>query len=397
MTRFNPKNNRFPYLAALFFGVAIAGTLFLDRPAPSPHKETVPPIGENTAFNPLSDHPEYQLVLGLQEAFVRNAKINRPSVVNISSAKELVEKSSWYDPHSPDSQSWFLSLKKWLSRNLREKKYISKTLGSGLIINSQGYIITNYHVIENSENLLVRLPDNRDHFAKVIGVDPKTDLAVLKIFSLRTLPQPEFGSSRDVKVGQWVMAIGNPYGLQGTVTVGVISGIGRTDLGIAAYENFLQTDASINPGNSGGPLVNLEGKIIGLNTTVAAIGSGVGFAIPIEMALQVAEELIENGNVERGWLGVGIQEVTPDLASAFDLPALTSGVLVNSVADNAPADSGGVIRGDVITRYNGEKVRDLRLFRHMVADTQVGQVVPIKVLREGREKNLRVKIGKLPS
>ena len=397
MTRFNPKNNRFPYLAALFFGVAIAGTLFLDRPAPSPHKETVPPIGENTAFNPLSDHPEYQLVLGLQEAFVRNAKINRPSVVNISSAKELVEKSSWYDPHSPDSQSWFLSLKKWLSRNLREKKYISKTLGSGLIINSQGYIITNYHVIENSENLLVRLPDNRDHFAKVIGVDPKTDLAVLKIFSLRTLPQPEFGSSRDVKVGQWVMAIGNPYGLQGTVTVGVISGIGRTDLGIAAYENFLQTDASINPGNSGGPLVNLEGEIIGLNTTVAAIGSGVGFAIPIEMALQVAEELIENGNVERGWLGVGIQEMTPDLASAFDLPVLTNGVLVNSVADNAPADSGGVIRGDVITRYNGEKVRDLRLFRHMVADTQVGQVVPIKVLREGREKNLRVKIGKLPS
>ena len=397
MTRFNPKNNRFPSLAALFFGVAIAGTLFLDRPAPSSHKETVPPIGENTAFNPLSDHPEYQLVLGLQEAFVRNAKINRPSVVNISSAKELVEKSSWYDPHSPDSQSWFLALKKWLSRNLHEKKYISKTLGSGLIINSQGYIITNYHVIENSENLLVRLPDNRDHFAKVIGVDPKTDLAVLKIFSLRTLPQPEFGSSRDVKVGQWVMAIGNPYGLQGTVTVGVISGIGRTDLGIAAYENFLQTDASINPGNSGGPLVNLEGKIIGLNTTVAAIGSGVGFAIPIEMALQVAEELIENGNVERGWLGVGIQEMTPDLASAFDLPVLTNGVLVNSVADNAPADSGGVIRGDVITRYNGEKVRDLRLFRHMVADTQVDQVVPIKVLREGREKNLRVKIGKLPS
>ena len=397
MTRFNPKNNRFPYLAALFFGVAIAGTLFLDRPAPSPHKETVPPIGENTAFNPLSDHPEYQLVLGLQEAFVRNAKINRPSVVNISSAKELVEKSSWYDPHSPDSQSWFLSLKKWLSRNLREKKYISKTLGSGLIINSQGYIITNYHVIENSKNLLVRLPDNRDHFAKVIGVDPKTDLAVLKIFSLRTLPQPEFGSSRDVKVGQWVMAIGNPYGLQGTVTVGVISGIGRTDLGIAAYENFLQTDASINPGNSGGPLVNLEGKIIGLNTTVAAIGSGVGFAIPIEMALQVAEELIENGNVERGWLGVGIQEMTPDLASAFDLPVLTSGVLVNSVADNAPADSGGIFRGDVIILYNGEEVRDLRLFRHMVADTQVGQVVPIKVLREGREKNLRVKIGKLPS
>jgi|ETNmetMinimDraft_28_1059901.scaffolds.fasta_scaffold10750_3 S1-C subfamily serine protease len=397
MTRFNPKNNRFPYLAALFFGMAIAVTLFLDRPAPSPHKETVLPIGEDTAFNPFSDHPEYQLVLELQEAFVRNAKINRPSVVNISSAKELVEKTSWYDPHSPDSQSWFLSLKKWLSRNLREKKYVSKTLGSGLIINSQGYIITNYHVIENSEKLLVRLPDNRDHFAKVIGVDPKTDLAVLKIFSLRTLPQPEFGSSQDVKVGQWVMAIGNPYGLQGTVTVGVISGIGRADLGIAAYENFLQTDASINPGNSGGPLVNLEGKIIGLNTTVAAIGSGVGFAIPIEMALHVAEELIENGNVERGWLGVGIQEMTPDLASAFDLPALTNGVLVNSVADKAPADSGGVFRGDVIIRYNGEKVRDLRLFRHMVADTQVGQVVPIKVLREGREKNLRVKIGKLPS
>ena len=397
MTRFNPKNNRFPYLAALFFGVAIAVTIFLDRPAPSPHKEAALPRGENTAYHLFSDHPEYRLVLELQKAFVRNAKKNRPSVVNISRAEELVENSSWYDPHSPNPKSWFLSLKKWLNRNLREKKYTSKTLGSGLIINPRGYIITNYHVIENSEKLLVRLPDKRDHFAKVIGVDPKTDLAVLKIFSLRTLPQPEFGSSRDVKVGQWVMAIGNPYGLQGTVTVGVISGIGRTDLGIAAYENFLQTDASINPGNSGGPLVNLEGKIIGLNTTVAAIGSGVGFAIPIEMALHVAEELIQNGNVERGWLGVGIQEMTPDLAGAFDLPALTSGVLVNSVEDNAPADSGGVFRGDVIILYNGEEVRDLRLFRHMVADTQVGQVVPIKVLRDGREKNLRVKIGKLPS
>jgi S1-C subfamily serine protease len=193
------------------------------------------------------------------------------------------------------------------------------------------------------------------------------------------------------------MTIGNPYGLQGTVTVGVISGIGRSDLGITTYENFIQTDASINPGNSGGPLIDLDGNIIGINTAVAAIGSGVGFAIPIEMALRIVEELIESGDVERGWLGVGIQKVTPDLATSFKIPHLQSGVLVNEVADNTPAKSGGIFRGDIIIQYDGKRVKNSINFQHMVADTQVGKKVPIKILRDGQEKTLFISVGKLIS
>ena len=266
-----------------------------------------------------------------------------------------------------------------------------------MIINGDGYILTNYHVIEDTDEILVRLPDKRDLFAKVIGVDPKTDLAVLKISSFRSLPQPSFGTSRDAEVGQWVMAIGNPYGLQGTVTVGVISGVERSDLGITTYENFIQTDASINPGNSGGPLIDLDGKIIGINTAVAAIGSGVGFAIPIEMALRISEELIESGDVERGWLGVGIQGITPELVASFEMPLLENGVLVNKVDNNTPAEIGGMSRGDIIIQYDGKQVKNSRNFQHMVADTQVGKKVSIKIIRDGREKILHIAIGKLIS
>ena len=284
-----------------------------------------------------------------------------------------------------------------VARELREKKYISETIGSGVIINSNGYILTNYHVIENHDKILVRLSDKRDFFAKVVGVDPKTDLAVLKINTFRSLPQPSFGLSRNVEVGQWVMAIGNPYGLQGSVTVGIISGVGRSNLGITTYEDFIQTDASINPRNSGGPLVDLSGKIIGINTSAAAIGSGVGFAIPIEMALRIVEKLIDNGDVERGWLGVGIQGMTPKLFAAFGIPGVKNGVLVNKVENNAPAENGGMMRGDIVIWFDGQRVRNATNFQHMVADTQVGKQVPISIIREGLEKTLIITIGKLTS
>jgi len=194
-----------------------------------------------------------------------------------------------------------------------------------------------------------------------------------------------------------VMAIGNPYGLDGTVTVGVISGIGRSNLGIATFENFIQTDASINPGNSGGPLIDLDGKIIGINTAIAEIGAGVGFAIPISMAIEVAEELIERGAVQRGWLGVGIQPLTPELADSFNVTPAQSGVVVNSVDQGAPAEKAGVRQGDIITRYDGKTISDLKSLQNYVADTPVGKSVAITVLRNGMGKNIQVVIGEYTS
>ncbi len=387
----------FPWNAALFFGLMVVATLIVEKLSLSPDHEPVFTPGENTSYHPFSGHPQYDLILNLQKAFVRNAKVVGPSVVNISKVHEATESSEWNKTPAEEEKSWLLSMKFWFNKKLRQKKYISETIGSGVIINGDGYILTNYHVIEDTDEILVRLPDKRDLFAKVIGVDPKTDLAVLKISSFRSLPQPSFGTSRDAEVGQWVMAIGNPYGLQGTVTVGVISGVERSDLGITTYENFIQTDASINPGNSGGPLIDLDGKIIGINTAVAAIGSGVGFAIPIEMALRISEELIESGDVERGWLGVGIQGITPELVASFEMPLLENGVLVNKVDNNTPAEIGGMSRGDIIIQYDGKQVKNSRNFQHMVADTQVGKKVSIKIIRDGREKILHIAIGKLIS
>jgi len=393
----NKSRFGFPWNAALFFGLMVVATLIVERLSLSPDHEPVLTPGENASYHPFSGHPQYDLILNLQKAFVRNAKVVGPSVVNISKVHEATESSEWNKTPAEEEKSWFLSMKFWFNKKLRQKKYISETIGSGVIINGDGYILTNYHVIEDTDEILVRLSDKRDLFAKVIGVDPKTDLAVLKISSFKSLPQPSFGTSRDAEVGQWVMAIGNPYGLQGTVTVGVISGVERSDLGITTYENFIQTDASINPGNSGGPLIDLDGKIIGINTAVAAIGSGVGFAIPIEMALRISEELIESGDVERGWLGVGIQGITPELVASFEMPLLENGVLVNKVDNNTPAEIGGMSRGDIIIQYDGKQVKNSRNFQHMVADTQVGKKVSIKIIRDGREKILHIAIGKLIS
>ncbi|MBI4383351.1 MAG: trypsin-like peptidase domain-containing protein, partial [Nitrospinae bacterium] len=257
------------------------------------------------------------------------------------------------------------------------------------------HILTNYHVVEDANRIHVRLHDNREYNARIVGTDPVTDLAVLKIFAIKNLPVPAFGSSERLNVGEWVMAIGNPYGLDGTVTVGVVSGKSRSDLGIATFENFLQTDASINPGNSGGPLINIEGEIVGINTAVAAIGAGVGFAIPIEMARAIGEELVRKGQVERGWLGVGIQPLTPDLARSFNMPELEGGVVVNNVDSETPAIKGGMQRGDIIVQFDGRSIANAKNFQQMVASARIGRVIPIKIIRDGHEKTLEIKIGKM--
>lgn len=335
----------------------------------------------------------YDDMLSLQKAFIRNARELKPSVISINNLKELQR-----DPHSnqrPD-KNFLNQFKNFLDKTFR-KHYQMESLGSGILLTDNGYILTNHHVVEETDKVLVKLSDGEEYNAKVIGMDPKTDLAVLKIFSLAGFEAAPMGRSDELKVGEWVMAIGNPYGLEGTVTVGVVSGIHRSDLGITTFENFIQTDASINPGNSGGPLINLNGQVVGINTAVAQIGAGVGFAIPIQMAVDIAEQLIEHGEVSRGWLGVGIQELTPELAESFQVGTDKGGVIVNSVETGAPADQGGLKRGDIIVGYAGENVADLKALQRMVAETDIGEEIPIQILRDGQKHQKEITVGKLTS
>jgi len=363
------------------------GQIKLDYPF---RAETTP------AKNIYSDLEGYDDILALQKAFVQNAKTIKPIVVGINSLHEIQSKPFDQSVFEGTPGNWLSNIRGWLNNTLR-KKYQIESLGSGIIYDYRGYILTNHHVVEDTDKILVKLSDGREFNAQVVGVDPKTDLAVLKIFSFSSFTTPAFGNSENAQVGNWVMAIGNPYGLDGTVTVGVISGIGRSNLGIATFENFIQTDASINPGNSGGPLIDLDGKIIGINTAIAEIGAGVGFAIPIRMAMEVAEELIERGVVQRGWLGVGIQPLTPELADSFNVTPTQSGVVVNSVDQGAPAEKAGVLQGDIITRYDGKTISDLKSLQSYVADTPVGKSVAITVLRNGMGKNIQVVIGEYTS
>jgi len=391
------QNLGFFWNVALIFGLITALSFIVDPTSHLADHNLLLTQNKNTTSQILSEQPQYQLIIDLQKSFVRNAKDIGPSVVNISKVHEVIKPSTSYKTPTSDKYTWFPTLKSWIGNKFRKNKYYSETIGSGVIINKNGYILTNNHVIENKDKILIRLSDNRDFWAKVVGKDPLTDLAVLKINSFRSLPHLALEPARDVAVGQWVMAIGNPYGLQGSVTVGIISGVGRSDLGITTYESFIQTDASINPGNSGGPLIDLNGKIIGINTSAVAVGSGIGFAIPVEIAMRTVEGLIDSGYVERGWLGVGIQGITPELAASFKISSTENGILVNNVGDYTPAKNGGMMRGDVVIQYDGKWIRNTKNFKQMVGNTQVGKKVSIKVIRDGHEKILLVTVGKLNS
>jgi len=339
--------------------------------------------------NIYADLEGYQDIVELQNAFIRNAKQLKPTVVSINSLVQMPSNSRKF---RKGFDGWFSSFKGWLSDSLK-RKYLVESLGSGVFYDPRGYILTNYHVVEDVDEVMVKLMDQREFSAKVVGVDPLTDLAVLKIFSFSSFPVPTFGTTKNLGVGEWVMAIGNPYGLNGTVTVGVISGTHRSDLGIATFENFLQTDASINPGNSGGPLIDLEGKVIGINTAIAEIGSGVGFAIPMEMASRIADSLIEEGTVERGWLGAGIQSLTPELAVSFAV-SREEGVLINNVDTGTPAHKAGLLQGDITITYDGQTVLDSKNLQKLVAESQIGKSVRLKIIREGVEKIVFVEVGK---
>ena len=261
--------------------------------------------------------------------------------------------------------------------------------GSGVIVDPNGHIITNNHVVGDATEVEVRFSDKTKLFAQVIGKDPDTDLAVLKVTTDHPLPAARFGDSSSVKVGQWVLAVGNPFGLDRTVTLGVVSGIGRENINLSRYENFIQTDASINPGNSGGPLFDLHGDIIGINTAIINFAQGIGFAIPSNMAKQVMHQLIAKGKVVRAWLGVGLQPLTPDLAKKFGVDE-NEGVLVNEVFERDPAALAGIKPGDVITKVDGALVDTPNKLSRLVAGLEPGATTRVEVVRDGRRMNLDV-------
>jgi len=271
-------------------------------------------------------------------------------------------------------------------------------LGSGVVISPDGYILTNNHVVDSATDVTVTLPDRREFKAKVIGTDPKTDIAVLKI-DASNLPVITVGNSAKIQIGDEVLAIGNPYGVGQTVTMGIVSATGRTGLGIEDYEDFIQTDASINPGNSGGALVNDRGELIGINTAILAPGSGgnqgIGFAVPVNLARNVMDQIVSHGSVQRAYLGVTIQEVTPALAKAIGLNG-PEGALVSDVSPNSPAQRAGLQSGDVILSMNGTPVSESNQLRMNVSMMNPGQTVHLKVFRNGQTSEMAVQVGELP-
>ena len=274
----------------------------------------------------------------------------------------------------------------------QQREFKQRSLGSGFIFDSDGYIITNNHVVENADEITVKLADEREFDAKVIGRDPNTDLALIKIDGVKDLVPLKLGNSESIEVGSWVVAVGSPFGLEQTVTAGIVSAKGRV-IGAGPYDDFIQTDASINPGNSGGPLLNLAGEVVGINTAIVARGQGIGFAIPINMAGEIVAQLKENGSVTRGWLGVGIQNLTPELAEYYGVDR-KNGVLVTQVFDGDPAQRAGIRTRDVIVALNGDQVTSIRELTTKVAGISVGEKVDVTVLRGGKEKTFTAQIAK---
>ncbi len=313
----------------------------------------------------------------------------KPAVVNISTTRVVRQGGT---QRSPLDRFFFGD--EFFERffgDLPKREYRQRSLGSGFIISSDGYILTNYHVVEKVDKVVVKLSDEKEHEATLVGHDSKTDIALIKIKPKGALPFVELGDSDAVRVGEWALAIGNPFGLEHTVTAGIVSAKGRV-IGAGPYDNFIQTDASINPGNSGGPLFNMDGKVIGINTAIVAQGQGIGFAIPVKMAKDMLPDLRTKGKVTRGWLGVSVQDLTEDLAKHHNIKEIR-GALVADVVKGDPADVAGIMAGDLIVEINGQKIKDSHELLVTVASLKVGARVEMKVVRDGKERTFTLTVA----
>ncbi len=327
------------------------------------------------------------------ETFIEVAKAKKPAVVNISTTQVLKQMIRRPRRHLPGGEQdpWREFFERFFEGVPEQRTRHS--LGSGIIYDKEGYIITNNHVVERASEIKVKLHDGSEYDAKVIGTDLKTDLALIKIEADKPLPTLTLGDSDALQVGEWVVAIGNPFGLEHTVTVGVVSAKGRV-IGTGPYDDFIQTDASINPGNSGGPLLNTSGEVVGVNTAIVAAGQGIGFATPSNITRRVIEDLRTKGSVVRGWLGVVIQRMSPDLAKSFGLEENT-GALVAEIVEDSPAQKAGIKRGDVIIKFNGTEIKTMDVLPRRVAATRPGKKATVTILRDGKKKSLKVTIGTL--
>ena len=328
---------------------------------------------------------------GSSESISSTVKRLTPSVVNISTTN-VMKASPFVSPYQDEYFKKFFE--KFFSEGMPEREFRNKGLGSGFVMSSDGYIITNNHVVRKAEEIEVILEGGKKYTAEIVGTDPVTDLALLKINPEETLPAVEMGDSSALEIGDSVFAIGNPFGLGHTVTAGIVSAKGRA-LGIGRYDNFIQTDAAINPGNSGGPLFDYEGRVVGVNTAVVARGQGLGFAIPVNMAKLVIQHLKVHGRVIRGWLGIMIQDITPEISKALDINR-DKGGLISEVKGGSPADKAGLQRGDVIISVEGEEIPDAATLARKLALTEPGVDTEFMVLRDGKEKIFTIKLVEHP-
>lgn len=323
------------------------------------------------------------------------AEKSSPAVVNIRTVKIIKRSGEKNRPFGQDPFGRDNPMKDFFDRFFGPEQhpdFKQRSLGSGFIIDSDGYVVTNNHVVEGADKITVFLKNEKEYDAEIIGRDANTDIALIKIMSDNDFPVIQLGDSDALKVGEWVVAIGNPFGLGHTVTAGIVSAKGRV-IGSGPYDDYIQTDASINPGNSGGPLLNMQGEVVGINTIIIAGGTGIGFAIPINLAKEIVKQLKDSGEVTRGWLGVSIQDLPADLADYFGIED-RQGVLIADVVPGDPADLAGVRAQDIVLEINGEKVKDSKALLKKVAKLKVGTTAQLKILRDGQTKIIKVKVAK---
>jgi serine protease Do len=372
-----PSRTSLPALVAIATLATGAGFLLNDRTTASPA-----PAGGDMARE-------------LSRAFRDVAKHIQPSVVSVVALHERPDAEELLRLHGNVPLPFGDDLRRYFGDG--RQRPVPEGQGTGVIVAADGVIATNNHVVANASKLEVHLADGRKLPATVLGTDPETDLALLRV-EAEGLPAAELGDSHLMEPGDWVVAVGNPFGLDHTVTVGVVSATGRKGIGVAEYENFIQTDAAINPGNSGGPLVNLDGQVIGINTAIrsSAGGSdGISFAVPSATLKSVMPDLVEGGRVRRGWLGVSLQTLTPELAESFDAPG-TQGALLSHVYANTPAEEAGLRAGDILTAVNGQKVADQRALSEAIAALDPGSEAELRLWRDGRELELTVELAERP-